>query len=132
MPQQVNRRFFLKSVASMGGVFFVGLWYKMIGDKRKNVPLDVVTVPLEDTSSVRFFDRFIIVNDHQEYSVLSSKCTHLGCRIQKLNKGNLQCPCHGSSFNLKGEVLSGPAFKSLPKLPFEVNKEQNTLTVFLS
>lgn len=132
MPQQVNRRFFLKSVAAMGGAFFVGLWYKMIGDQRKNKPVDVVVVPLEDHSLVRFYDQFIVVNNHQEYSVLSSKCTHLGCRIQKLNQGNLQCPCHGSSFNLKGEVLSGPALKSLPKLPFEVNQEQNTLTVFLS
>ena len=132
MPQQVNRRFFLKTVAVMGTSFFVGLWYKMVGDQRKNKPANVIAVTLDDHSSVRFYDRFIIVNDQLEYRVLSSKCTHLGCRIEKLNQGNLQCPCHGSSFNLKGEVLSGPAIKPLPGLPFEINKEKNTLTVFLS
>jgi Rieske Fe-S protein len=37
-------------------------------------------------------------------------CSHLGCSIN-FNSGakRFECPCHGSRFNLKGEVIHGPA-----------------------
>lgn len=46
---------------------------------------------------------------------ISSVCTHLGCIVHS-DEGGFQCPCHGSKFNEKGEVVSGPAPRSLPWL----------------
>jgi len=46
---------------------------------------------------------------------ISSVCTHLGC-IVHADEGGFQCPCHGSKFNESGEVVSGPAPRSLPWL----------------
>lgn len=48
------------------------------------------------------------------FRALSSVCTHLGCITRyQADTRQIACPCHGSRFNLDGEVLSGPAPKPL-------------------
>ncbi len=45
---------------------------------------------------------------------LSKTCTHLGCSVPwDAQQQKFICPCHGSSFNGKGEVLTGPALRPL-------------------
>jgi Rieske Fe-S protein len=44
----------------------------------------------------------------------SSTCTHAGCTLNKVADGTIDCPCHGSKFNLDGTVAHGPAQKPLP------------------
>jgi nitrite reductase/ring-hydroxylating ferredoxin subunit len=39
----------------------------------------------------------------------SAKCTHKGCMVDKVADGTIDCPCHGSKFNLDGSVANGPA-----------------------
>jgi Rieske Fe-S protein len=39
----------------------------------------------------------------------SSACTHKGCTVDKIADGTIDCPCHGSKFNLDGSVANGPA-----------------------
>jgi Rieske Fe-S protein len=43
----------------------------------------------------------------------SAKCTHAGCTVNKVADGTIDCPCHGSKFNLDGSVANGPAQKPL-------------------
>jgi Rieske Fe-S protein len=48
-----------------------------------------------------------------EFRGFSSKCTHKGCAVNKVADGTIDCPCHGSKFNLDGTVAKGPAKRPL-------------------
>ncbi len=48
---------------------------------------------------------------------LSAVCTHLGCITRYVSdEGVIACPCHGSRFDLEGNVIHGPAPRALPWL----------------
>ena len=65
---------------------------------------------------------FIVRKKEGSFYALSSVCTHLGCitNFQSAAK-RIACPCHGSLFDLEGNVLSGPAPKSLKRILIEQN-----------
>jgi Rieske Fe-S protein len=43
------------------------------------------------------------------FKAFSAKCTHAGCMVNKIADGTIDCPCHGSKFNMDGTVAHGPA-----------------------
>ena len=49
----------------------------------------------------------------------SGRCTHLGCRIDRIQDGEAACPCHGSRFRKDGSVARGPATRPLAPVPVE-------------
>ena len=52
----------------------------------------------------------------------SAICTHMGCTVAPQGK-ELQCPCHGSTYDLAtGDNTGGPAPRPLAKIPVEVRK----------
>lgn len=58
-----------------------------------------------------------IVREKDGIHAISLVCTHLGCLLKPvLNDSEIgyACPCHGSNFTPKGEVLGGPAPRDLP------------------
>jgi nitrite reductase/ring-hydroxylating ferredoxin subunit len=59
--------------------------------------------------STAAFDGYV-VNDGGEVRALSSTCTHLGCTLHyRPDWPDLRCPCHGASFDLRGELANGPS-----------------------
>ncbi|MQY27333.1 Cytochrome b6-f complex iron-sulfur subunit [Nocardia sp. RB56] len=55
--------------------------------------------------------------DPGNYLGFSTTCTHLGCAVNAVGGGTIDCPCHGSKFNLDGTVAVGPATRPLDPRP---------------
>lgn len=55
------------------------------------------------------------------FLALDRRCTHLGCSVPWEEKtGQFVCPCHGSAFDIRGEVLASPAPRPLDTYPVRV------------
>jgi Rieske Fe-S protein len=52
-----------------------------------------------------------------EYAVLDTACTHEGCVVPafagSVASGRITCPCHGSQYDIHGNVTQGPAGSNL-------------------
>jgi Rieske Fe-S protein len=57
-----------------------------------------------------------------EFKAFSAVCTHMGCIVNQINAGTIDCPCHGSQYNIStGAVVAGPAPKPLPPVQIKVS-----------
>ena len=66
-----------------------------------------------------------LVKSGDEVRAFDSTCTHLGCRT-RFNPESMQieCPCHGGVYDIKGNVISGPPPAPLASLPTRVEHDQ--------
>ena len=64
-------------------------------------------------------------------TLLSAKCTHLGCTVGNVvdAEGQILCPCHVSYFNIKTGMPNpgAPAKAPLPKLPWVLMNQQGKI-----
>ncbi len=59
-----------------------------------------------------------LIRNPEGFYALEAVCPHLGCKPDwKKKQQEFKCPCHGSRFGAKGELLSGPSLKPLTTLP---------------
>ena len=55
-------------------------------------------------------------DDDGALHAVSLRCTHLGCLVRWNGaERSWDCPCHGSRFDVDGDVLEGPAVDPLPR-----------------
>ncbi|MFD7628307.1 Rieske (2Fe-2S) protein [Streptomyces sp. NPDC059851] len=48
------------------------------------------------------------------FRCFTAVCTHQGCLVNKVGNGTIDCPCHGSKYNMSdGAVVRGPATRPL-------------------
>ena len=62
--------------------------------------------------------KIAVIRKNQEIYALNLTCTHLGCTVNATPKGFV-CPCHGSVFTTRGDVVKGPADRPLKRLAVE-------------
>ncbi|MGW2817155.1 Rieske (2Fe-2S) protein [Streptomyces sp. NPDC001415] len=56
-----------------------------------------------------------------QFKAFSAKCTHQGCAVSSVSGGTINCPCHGSKFDVAdGSVKGGPAPSPLPAAAISV------------
>ena len=61
---------------------------------------------------------------------VSRVCTHEGCTIElpRSPRATFDCPCHGSRFRIKGQVVNGPASRPLFQFPARIDGTQVVIT----
>jgi len=89
--------------------------------KKITIPKDEIAP--DDFKNIIFSNSpAIVINRADKGPIAFLKvCTHLGCIIE-YNKGNKKfiCPCHAGTFDIDGNVISGPPPKPLQKLPLTI------------
>jgi Rieske Fe-S protein len=64
-----------------------------------------------------------------QFKAFSAFCTHMYCMLDKVADGTIDCPCHGSTFDISNGVPTrGPATKPLPAEPISVKNGNVLLT----
>lgn len=108
-----RRRFLVALAFFASGFFALARFLKPAGKSKKTL----LTAAKEDIPSngalVYQETRVAIIRESEKISAVSLVCTHLGCTVSA-TPGELVCPCHGSIFDWKGNVLKGPADRPLP------------------
>lgn len=62
----------------------------------------------------------IINRDTEGFYVLNAECKHAACVVGAFNTSDfgMRCPCHGSLYDIRGDVVEGPAAFSLNSYEF--------------
>lgn len=83
--------------------------------QKGNVDLGTAQNYPQDGAYDRFIksDRLVVVRQGNRISAISAICTHRACNVKPV-EGDLRCPCHGSRFDLKGQIVKGPGDNELP------------------
>jgi len=70
--------------------------------------------------------------DPADISIISSRCTHLGCTVNwRAETNDFICPCHDARFDADGKVIDGPPPRPLDRYDeFKVD-DQGNLLIFL-
>jgi cytochrome b6-f complex iron-sulfur subunit len=117
-PEKIPRR----SVIFWGGQWLTALvvgvaLYPLSRFISFKLPRKPVRIRVDKNLAVGGFhiskDFILFLDEHGPWAV-SRKCTHLGCSVSyNENEKKLICPCHQSSFSIKGTRLAGPAKRNL-------------------
>jgi Rieske Fe-S protein len=95
---------------------------RMIGAKKLAVSLDKAEKLKKTGGStiLKIKDREVLFirETAERIRALSPACTHNKCLVgYNREKNRIDCPCHGSRFDLEGRVLKGPAKEPLATYP---------------
>ncbi|MEV4172187.1 MULTISPECIES: Rieske (2Fe-2S) protein [unclassified Nonomuraea] len=60
-----------------------------------------------------------------EFKAFTAVCTHAGCTVATVSNQTINCPCHGSKFNIAdGSVADGPASDPLEEKQIKVDGDK--------
>lgn len=142
MEENLSRRHFLETLVKISAVGTVGS--VLAGCASGGLPLvmareekDYLKIALAEAAELALPGGAIALSSAEqgelniivlhpaenEYIALSPICTHLGCRVRKARDG-FDCPCHGSRYDLRGQVVNGPAARNLTRFPVRRESEE--------
>lgn len=93
-------------------------------------PVLAKTADIPEGGGTIFAERGVVVTQPAagEFKAFSSKCTHAGCAVSSVSDGAINCPCHGSKFDVAtGAVKAGPATTPLPPAAITVEGDSISL-----
>jgi cytochrome b6-f complex iron-sulfur subunit len=131
-----RRRFLVVAwlgLAAVALVQYLGVVVDFLRPRRQRTPGDggavVVAGPVErfELNSVSAFPegKFYLVRlEDGGFLALSRVCTHLGCTVPwSTEEQRFTCPCHSSTYDIRGDVLSPPAPRALDLYPVRIENQ---------
>jgi len=101
--------------------------FTFLGLPKSLKPEESIEVPVGNISEGAAFwgerqgQQIAIVKINGELMAFNGACPHLGCIvIWEAASRSFKCPCHGASFNEKGEPLGGPVNEPLKRVEFKI------------
>jgi Rieske Fe-S protein len=65
-----------------------------------------------------------------DIAAVSVECTHQGCDVDYVAATDrMECPCHGSKFQVTGEVVEGPAKRPLRRYSASVEGDELVISL---
>lgn len=135
----MKRRSFLKLLTSLLGLSALGAFmYPLFrfllpvetGAKTRTIEVAQSELPVGAFKDVMIgVTPAIIINTRDKgFLAFSRVCTHMGCLvIYHPERQEFICPCHAGTFDLDGNVISGPPPRPLPR--FSVRVAGNNLVI---
>jgi nitrite reductase/ring-hydroxylating ferredoxin subunit len=125
----LSRRGLMRTAAIAGGVVAAGVGLAACSSSSSSSgPTTLAkTSDIPVGGGVIYADHGVVVTQPTAgtFKGFSSTCTHLGCTVDKVANGLIQCPCHGSMYSIvNGSVKAGPAPKPLPAEQISVQHNQ--------
>jgi menaquinol-cytochrome c reductase iron-sulfur subunit len=64
---------------------------------------------------------WVVIDERKQVTAFSPLCTHLGCAYHwQAERKAFLCPCHGSVFDIEGNVITGPASRPLDRYAVKI------------
>ncbi len=125
MPDAYSRprRLFLRRALALGAsVPIVGPLVAMLRRVRAQQTSPVIAIPADVSSGLSIVETAVVFRGPDgSVRAYSARCTHFGCRIERVIGDEAVCPCHGSRFRADGTAAVGPASRPLARLRVEAD-----------
>ncbi|HYW95702.1 MAG TPA: ubiquinol-cytochrome c reductase iron-sulfur subunit [Bacteroidales bacterium] len=121
--RKTGRRSFLELAMTGIIALVIFIWNRLVYHHIEMEKQKVRILPYNENKTVSFLGNYLVVNQEEKTTVFSAHCTHLGCIIDQTEGDRLVCPCHGSEYDLNGDVVKGPAYKSLKIIPSKITPD---------
>jgi Rieske Fe-S protein len=147
-----TRRSFLKSLAALASVIGIGVVVSSVklpavpspGSQTTTTAQSGVAGAIANVNNLQvgvpvYFDypsgypNMLLKNADGSMTALSLLCTHVCCVCSyEPSAKEVYCPCHGSVFDARGNVLQGPAASPLPTVQLRVDNSGNVYPTGIS
>lgn len=132
MPEKISRKKFFKIFAYLLLIPFGYLMNLMVKDHRKFQSANREFRISDPPPGLSISGPVIISRLDNGINIFSSRCTHLGCQINKIDNDEIICPCHGSRYDKNGNPTNGPSIKALKKLNFTTDETTQEIVIKLN
>lgn len=138
----MNRKTFLKIATTVAAAAPVAAMlqgcsaghvvYATVQGKKVVLPLASLPDLGEPNSFAKVYVRelanpiLLFEGEEKNLHAILSTCSHSGCEVRKL-RTKFECPCHGSEYDLRGNVMRGPAPDPLES--FEVRRDAGAIEI---